>query len=430
MAPVSMATAAMSSSTVDLANVSEITEYSGEPKCNISVVPISPVLEDPDQGWFWVNLILFTIFTFGSGLYSALTTSFFSQDLTRLEVCLRQGTRSEKVNASRVMRLLKYPNLLIVTLNMGNVAAIVCQPIVLAYIISPILSVLVSAITVFIFNKLLPQLVGDRHGLVLAANMAWFVYISIAVFFIIAWPVAMLLSVLIVKRKDRFYERAELKALIELQMTSPDAAAEQHTLTYDEVHIIKGALDAESKVAMDAMIPLDNVSMLDYDGVFDRKTMQLLATQKFSHVPVYKNHRKNVQGEFVIKELILLDPEDQELISTSFNRFGRSLHFIPSSRPLYDIFDDMSLGRYRIAAVLDDDTEVVIGFLTLQNVLDVILGQSRALSRRDSAGTMKMVQSGLQIAMERRRSLHASNTLVSEGNHRPTENTPLIKEVP
>lgn len=424
-----MVTAVMSSSSVDFNNMSETTDYSGDLVCNASSVQAFVIaLMQPNQTWFWVYLVLFTIFTFGSGLYSALTTSFFSQDITKLEVCLRQGCPRERDYATRVMRLLKYPNLLIVTLNMGNVAAIVCQPIVLAYIISPALSILVSAVTVFIFNKLLPQLIGDRHGLVLAANMTWFVYLSIAGFFFLAFPVAMLLSVVLGKRKDRFYERSELKALIELQMTSPDAAAEKHTLSPHEVLIIKGALDAESKVAMDAMIPLDKVSMLDYDGVFDRKTMHMLASQKFSHVPVYMNHRENIKGEFVVKDLILLDPNDKGLISQSFDRYGRSLNFIPSNRPIYDIFDDMNLGRYRIAAVFDTDTGTVIGFLTLQNVLDVILGQTRTPGRPDSLGKMNAIQSWRQLAIERRRSLPTSNA--SEYlNRQLTENTPLF-EVP
>lgn len=70
------------------------------------------------------------------------------------------------------------------------------------------------------------------------------------------------------------------------------------------------------------------------------------------------NHRENIKGEFVVKDLILLDPNDKGLISQSFDRYGRSLNFIPSNRPIYDIFDDMNLGRYRIAAVFDTDTGV------------------------------------------------------------------------
>ena len=72
-----------------------------------------------------------------------------------------------------------------------------------------------------------------------------------------------------------------MKTLIELQMTSPDARAENKNLSPDEVLIIKGALDAESKVAKDAMIPLDHVCMLDYDGVFDRPTMEQVDYKSF-----------------------------------------------------------------------------------------------------------------------------------------------------
>lgn len=79
----------------------------------------------------------------------------------------------------------------------------------------------------------------------------------------------------------------ELKALVDIQATSPEAAAEDSALTKDEVLIIKGALDAEGKVAKDAMIPLDDTFMLDYYGVLDRTIMQQVGNKHIGYSYVY-----------------------------------------------------------------------------------------------------------------------------------------------
>ncbi|XP_071497830.1 uncharacterized protein [Diadema antillarum] len=332
----------------------------------------------PDNMWFWIYLSLYIVLTMLSGLFSGLTSSFFALDVAKLRVTTEGSmTARQRVYAARILPLVRRPYLLLVTLNSANVSAIVAMPILLNAIVHPALSIVISAFTVLIFNKLLPQSVSDRHGLALAANTIWVTYIVLVLFFVIAWPISRLLRLILGKRRDVFYQRSELKALMELQMMSPDAVAENRNLTQDEVIIIKGALDAESKVAKDAMIPLDDVFMLNYDGALDRTTMDKITSQSYSHVPVFKGDRQNIQGEFVVKNLIILDPDDRVSISSALELYGRRLPSVVASRPLYHILDEMNAGKYRVAAVHDASRRIV-GILAMQNVLDEILGQRRS----------------------------------------------------
>ncbi|XP_041462431.1 DUF21 domain-containing protein At2g14520-like [Lytechinus variegatus] len=351
---------------------------------------------EPNDTWFFISIFLYVTLSLMSGLYSALTTSFFSLDLTRLELCIRQGSARERLYAYRVIPLLKSPHMLLVTLNIGSVAAIVCLPILLNFIVRPVFSILLSSFVVFFFNKVLPQAIGERHGLALAGIMTWFVYLSMFLFFIVAWPVAFLLSIFLGTRKERFYQRSELIALMELQMTSPDAAAEKKNLSPDEVLIIKGALDAGRKVAMDAMIPLNEVP-------------PQFPLVNFSHVTARKDQNANTFGDPNTTNFFEDEFEDRGVMSDTDSGGRQPLHAVASNTPLYDILDEMNIGCYRVAAVYDNVTGVVRGILTLQNVLDVILGQSRSSIRRDSRKMtikkMKLVQSRRQLAIDRRLSL-------------------------
>lgn len=321
--------------------------------CNGTLYAMEEGPLGPDQSLFWIYIGVYVALMLFAGLVAGLTLGLLSLDITTLTVLSTAGTPSEQKYATRILPLVKNSHLLLVTLILVNAAAAESMPLFLDQITSPIIAVAVSVSAVLIFGEVLPQSICSKYGLAIGANMAWFVYILIALTFIISWPIAKLLTLLLGEGTGTFYRRSELKALVDLQATSPDAVAEDSALSQDEVLIIKGALDAESKVARDAMIPLDKVFMLEHDGVLDREVMQQLISKGFSHVPVYKDHRENIRGEFVVKNLIILDPDDHELISESLDKYGRPLHSIASTTPLYNILDEMMDGKYRMAAVYD-----------------------------------------------------------------------------
>ncbi|XP_054753220.2 uncharacterized protein LOC129258981 [Lytechinus pictus] len=423
-------------------------------------LPEAPI--GPDEPQFWIYIGVYIALMLFAGLMAGLTLGLLSLDITTLQVLSTAGTPSEQVYATRILPLVKNSHLLLVTLILANAAAVESMPIFLDHLTNPIIAVVVSVTAVLIFGEVLPQSICSKYGLAIGANMAWFVYILIALTFVISWPIAKLLTLLLGEGTGTFYRRSELKALIDIQATSPDAAAEDSALTQDEVLIIKGALDAEGKVARDAMIPLDKTFMLDHYGILDRKIMEQLMANGYSHVPVYKDDRKNILGEFVVKNLIILDPDDNEPIAASLEKYGRPLHSITATKPLYNILDEMMDGKYRMAAIYDtpailptiDEADSnapstptlptttsqpgmdIIGFITLWNVLEVVLGEPIISSDDVYASVRQKVQMG-KVKLVRSHSMipaiTASNTgsinsfpppLTPEPNS--AENTPLL----
>lgn len=81
-------------------------------------------------------------------------------------------------------------------------------------------------------------------------------------------------------------------------------------MTIDEVTIISGALDLSSKVAADAMTHRRHVFMVDLDSQLDWVTLRDIQRSGHSRVPVFEGSRDNVIGLLLVKNLILLDPEE------------------------------------------------------------------------------------------------------------------------
>ena len=93
------------------------------------------------------HLISFT------GLMSGLTMGLLSLDMMSLKVMKDGGTDSEKKHARRIIPIVKRHHLLLVTLLLGNAAAVEAMPIFLDRISDPITAILVSVTAVLIFGE-------------------------------------------------------------------------------------------------------------------------------------------------------------------------------------------------------------------------------------------------------------------------------------
>ena len=106
---------------------------------------------------------------------SGLTMGLLSLDMMSLKVMKDGGTDSEKKHARRIIPIVKRHHLLLVTLLLGNAAAVEAMPIFLDRISDPITAILVSVTAVLIF--------GEYEFLVLYQTMTTFYILQYSPFF-------------------------------------------------------------------------------------------------------------------------------------------------------------------------------------------------------------------------------------------------------
>jgi metal transporter CNNM len=91
----------------------------------------------------------------------------------------------------------------------------------------------------------------------------------------------------------------------------------------DTITIVGATLDLQTKVVSDAMTPLPSVFQLPITSVLDYETLGRVLKAGHSRIPVYEecgtgDQKKNkVIGVLLTKQLILLDPEGESLLSSS-----------------------------------------------------------------------------------------------------------------
>ncbi|KAJ3027504.1 UNVERIFIED_CONTAM: hypothetical protein HDU68_003692 [Siphonaria sp. JEL0065] len=305
---------------------------------------------------YWTTMAIIFFLVLLGGMFAGLTIGLMSIDETNLRILKRSGTPTEKMYAERIEPIRKNGHLLLVTLLLSNTIVNETLPILFGLVdLEGYQAVLFSTLLVLVFGELslsvwlfliIPQSICARYGLRVGAIFAWPVRVLIWLLFVVAYPIAKLLDYILGHKDGVIYRRAELKELIAMH-------DEDHhgPLNHEEVSILRAVLELRGKTAENVMTKLDDVLMLSLDTKLDESTMNLLLDAGHSRVPVYNNIREDIIGVVLVKQLILLDPEDAVPVYKS--RIGR-LPRVKRDTPLFEILHVFEEGRSHMAIVVDE----------------------------------------------------------------------------
>jgi len=310
---------------------------------------------------FWIDIAVSCTLIAIAGLMSGLTMGLMSIDIISLQILANGGgTEKEKTYANRILPLVRRHHLLLVTLLVGNAAAMEALPIFLDRLAGPIVAILMSVTAVLLFGEIIPQAICTRYGLAIGAHLFWLVWLIIILFFPITFPISKLLDFLLGGNHVTYFRRTELKELVALHEQGQGKEEDHFSnsleegLTKEEVHIIKGALDMSNKRVKEPMTPIHK-----------------LLESGHSRVPVYRGHRANIIGMILVKKLIKLNPKDAVPLE-ELEIFR--LPSVPADVPLYAMLKLFQRGGSHMAIVLDPQDHVsILGIITLEDVIEELI---------------------------------------------------------
>eukprot|EP00670_Eutreptiella_braarudii_P013862 CAMPEP_0174333642 /NCGR_PEP_ID=MMETSP0810-20121108/19317_1 /TAXON_ID=73025 ORGANISM="Eutreptiella gymnastica-like, Strain CCMP1594" /NCGR_SAMPLE_ID=MMETSP0810 /ASSEMBLY_ACC=CAM_ASM_000659 /LENGTH=514 /DNA_ID=CAMNT_0015450885 /DNA_START=20 /DNA_END=1561 /DNA_ORIENTATION=+ len=324
----------------------------------------------PDNPTYWTYVIICLTLTCTAGLMSGLQLGLLALDYNTLLVLMNAGEPHEQIHARKIEPLVKRRHLLLVTLLITNAACLEALPLFLDKLLSPFATIVVSVTAVLFFGEIVPQSVCVRYGLAIGAFMSPVVWMVIGITFPLSWPLSKLLDAILGQGEATFFRRGELKELVLLQQQQGFG---EEKLTEDETNIIRGALEMTTKGVQDRMTPIDKVFMLDMDGVLDLATMKQIQDHGHSRIPIYHKTRNSIVGMILVKDLLLLDPEDCTPIE-SINI--RKMPTVGTRKPLYEMLNLFQTGSSHLAEVVDsDDCMTLVGIVTLEDVIEELIGE-------------------------------------------------------
>ncbi len=191
---------------------------------------------------FAVTLMMCFALVIFAALMSGLTMALMSLDQMNLSVLSMSGTPEEQKHARTLSPLLKRRHLLLVTLLIGNAAAMEALPIFLNQLIPEYAAIMLSVTFVLIFGEIIPQALFTKYRLTIGSALSPLVWGLQFICFPISYPIAIILDYCLGKDHPTMYRRAELKELTTLHLM--DAEHGHGNLSHDEVRLFHSNIRA------------------------------------------------------------------------------------------------------------------------------------------------------------------------------------------
>lgn len=325
----------------------------------------------------FIEILLIILLVCLSGLFSGLTLGLLGLDPIGLEIIM-SGNTKDSIYARSILPIRKKGNQLLCTLLLGNVLVNSSLSIIMANITSGVIGLVLSTTVIVIFGEIIPQSTCSKYSLLIGYKTRWITHFLLIILFPIAFPLSFILNKFFGNEVGMIYSNTELKKLVKIHET--EQLAELQT---NVANIMTGALNLETKFVQDVMMPWDNVYKININDRLNFETLLEIFKKGYSRIPVFSDNSKKdleIVGILFVKELILLDPEDEIPVSSIINTFEHQILKVATDYKLNVMLNDFCSGKGHIAIVKEKIannmglfTEKYVGILTLEDLLESIL---------------------------------------------------------
>ena len=325
-----------------------------------------------DDGKAFIIIVLFALSAFFSGSETAL----FS--LSR--VYLKRLENSKSKSAKRILKLLKKPRELLITLLLGNTfvnLAISSFGTLLAlqigrkysYTESSVVTIqiILTTILILFFGEISPKLIAlskaDTLSGILSLPLLMFRYL----FYPIVW-VLVKMSELISSHQnvDRYigtkFTDEEFHNLIQSESSS-------HSLEEHEKKMLVGLFRFREAEIKEIYVPRVKITAIEENqSIEDLK--KIIIESGYSRIPVYRGSIDEIVGIIYVKDLILY-PEKKTI-----KQLMRPVWFVTENMKVQTLLNQFKQRKLQVAIVVDEYGGTS-GIIPLEDILEEIVGEIR-----------------------------------------------------
>ncbi len=325
------------------------------------------------------NIIALFIFVCLSAFFSLSETALTSVSRIKVKKMLDKG----HFGAKFLKKLREDPNKMLATILIGNnvvnlAAASLATFIFIGFfaggrILNEGVTVAVSTLVMTLVILVLGEIVPKTSALKYSEKLSTAVAPVIWAFSVLLTPVISLLDHLCrpllrlvgadVKNEGPFVTEDELKIL--LSMGEKDGVLETA-----ENKMIHSIFEFGDTVAKEVMVPKPDMFCLDINTPMN-EAIQKISEDGHSRIPVYEGSPENITGLVIAKDLIKVFSRNGK---AELKDVIRSPLFVPETKKLDELMKLMQASRTHIAIVVDE-YGVVAGLVTLEDLLEEIVGE-------------------------------------------------------
>ncbi len=321
-------------------------------------------------------LLYITIIIVGlifSAFFSGSEAAFLSIQRARLKHLVSIGVK----DAARVEKMLESPERLLSTILLGNnlvnvtVAAVVTALVISIFGESSLSLIGATAGTttiVLIFGEVLPKTTAIRHSetisLLFARPLKGIEYVLYPFVTALQW----------LSRKVGFGSGDIRKTITEAEIRSLINLGEKEgTFEPAEADMLESVFRFGDRQAREVMTPRTEMVCIEHNTTLG-EFLEIYSLNMHTRYPVFRGSTDNIVGILSVKNVLKAMATRDIPYGEPIAGLMRDALFIPETKPVADLFDEMRLSGNQMA-ILVDEFGGIAGLVTLKSLLEEVVGR-------------------------------------------------------
>lgn len=294
--------------------------------------------------------------------------------------------------------LLQYQKNLLVSILVGNTIVNVAASILSVSIVMKIagnfnipahialtVEIIILTILILIFGEIIPKVAARKNPVLLSRFFSYPLYWINALLFPLSEFLTQLLSAFFSKVRIAdsvgALTQSDIKNITEI-------GRKKGGLVDDEHDLIQSVLESRELTVEEIMTPrVDVIAVPENTNLKEFVTLSLSSSH--SRIPVYRNSVDTIIGLVYGKDIIPLMGDLKSFEQYSISRFIRPAIFVPAQKKIREMFRDFQEKKIHFAVVVDEFGGTM-GVITLEDVIQVLIGEDDAEAERGDELIIKL----------------------------------------
>lgn len=342
---------------------------------------------DPSSVFQLVALIILIVL---SSFFSSAETALTTVSVHKLKTLANEGSK----RAAHVLKISKNPSKLLSTILIGNnivnlSASAIATTLSTDLLGSKFVGLATGILTfiVLIFGEITPKTIASTYSLQLSKFFSY----PIGILMIVLTPVILFLNVvsIIIFKIIRIDPNANVNTMTEGELlTIVHASHEDGVIESEEKKMISNVVDFGDALSRDIMIPRADVTYADVNCSFE-ELFEILKREQYSRIPVFEDSKDNVIGILHLKDLFFYT-QMNDCRNIEIRNILRKPLFVYEYQRTSQIFAQMKTSSISAAIVLDE-YGIAIGLITMEDLIEEIVGEIRDEYDEDECNLIKEI---------------------------------------
>jgi putative hemolysin len=318
------------------------------------------------------QLIVLIILLALSAFFSSSETALMSLSKIRLRHMLEENVHG----ADKISKLVENPSKLLGAILIGNNVVNIAGSAIATSIAIELsgnagvgIATGVMTILVLIFGEITPKSMAAQNSEKISLKIAGLMSVIVAVLNPVV-VVFMHITNFFIRilggktlKEQPFITQEEFKTMV-------DVGEEEGVFEAEEKEMIYKVFEFGDLYAKDVMVQRPDIIAVEANWDYDR-IMEVIRSEQFSRIPVYKETIDDIVGILNVKDLIFLNDNGENF---NISRYIREPVYTYEFKKITELFEEMKRNKVHMSVVLDEYGGVV-GIATMEDLVEEIVGE-------------------------------------------------------